>query len=168
MNTGENAAGTDKTVTVKATDPEGIPLTDDDNSVEITVTITVTDVNEPPDDSPTEAAVTFNDDGDIATVLGPYLATDPERVVVDATAWSVAGADGSKFEIDNGDLTFKDKPDFEMPTDTNKDNVYEVTVRAADGDGNRGGTCRKGHGRERKRGGNGNPVEDAAEGWDSR
>ena len=33
---------------------------------------------------------------------------------------------------------FKAKPDFEAPTDANKDNVYEVTVRAADGDGNRG------------------------------
>ena len=27
------------------------------------------------------------------------------------------------------------KPDHEMPTDTNMDNVYEVTVRAADTDG---------------------------------
>ena len=50
----------------------------------------------------------------------------------------MAGADGSKFEIENGELTFKDKPDYEMPTDTNKDNVYEVTVRAADTDGNIG------------------------------
>ena len=32
-------------------------------------------------------------------------------------------------------LTFKAKPDYEMPTDTNMDNVYEVTVRAADADG---------------------------------
>ena len=34
-----------------------------------------------------------------------------------------------------GELTFKAKPDYENPTDTNKDNVYEVTVRAADADG---------------------------------
>ena len=53
--------------------------------------------------------------------------------------WSVAGDDGSKFNISaGGALTFKDKPDFEAPTDANKNNVYEVTVRAADGDGNRG------------------------------
>ena len=35
-------------------------------------------------------------------------------------------------------LPSRRKPDYEMPTDTNKDNVYEVTVRAADADGNRG------------------------------
>ena len=43
---------------------------------------------------------------------------------------------GSKFDISTGgDLTFKVKPDYENPTDTNMDNVYEVTVRAADADG---------------------------------
>ena len=52
--------------------------------------------------------------------------------------WSVAGDDGGKFNISTGGaLTFKVKPDFEAPTDANGDNVYEVTVRAADGDGNR-------------------------------
>ena len=50
--------------------------------------------------------------------------------------WSVAGADRGKFDISTGGaLTFKDKPDYENPTDTNMDNVYEVTVRAADADG---------------------------------
>ena len=31
-------------------------------------------------------------------------------------------------------LKFKAKPNYEMPTDANMDNVYEVTVRAADVD----------------------------------
>ena len=30
-------------------------------------------------------------------------------------------------------LSFKEKTDFEMPGDRNRDNVYEVTVRASDG-----------------------------------
>ena len=51
----------------------------------------------------------------------------------------MSGADAGKFDIGTtGALTFKAKPDFEAPTDANKNNVYEVTVRAADGDGNRG------------------------------
>ena len=55
------------------------------------------------------------------------------------STWSVSGADAGKFDIGTtGALTFKAKPDFEAPTDANKNNVYEVTVRAADGDGNRG------------------------------
>ena len=32
-----------------------------------------------------------------------------------------------------GELKFKAKPDYEMPTDADKDNVYEVTVQASDG-----------------------------------
>ena len=47
-NTGELADGTNKRVTVKATDPAGIPLTDSDNSATVDVTITITEVNEPP------------------------------------------------------------------------------------------------------------------------
>ena len=51
----------------------------------------------------------------------------------------MSGADAGKFDIGTiGAVTFKAKPDFEAPTDANKNNVYEVTVRAADGDGNRG------------------------------
>ena len=51
----------------------------------------------------------------------------------------MAGPDGSKFNIGNetdgtlGELKFKAKPDYEKPTDANKDNVYEVTVQASDG-----------------------------------
>ena len=51
----------------------------------------------------------------------------------------MSGADAGKFDIGTiGALTYKAKPDCEAPTDANKNNVYEVTVRAADGDGNRG------------------------------
>ena len=52
-------------VTVKATDPAGIPETDTDNSDTVIVVITVTNVNEPPDvDGDTE--VTFQEvTGDI-------------------------------------------------------------------------------------------------------
>ena len=127
------------TVTVKATDPAGVPqaATDgEDNSDEITVTITVTNVNEPPAVDGGAAATFEEEAGAIITPLSNYTANDPETSGDNNdVTWSVAGADGSKFEIDNGALTFKDKPDYEMPTDTNKDNVYEVTVRAADADG---------------------------------
>ena len=128
------------TVVVRATDPAGIPQAPsavDANSDEITVTITVTDVNEPPAITG-DAAATFEEvAGDITTPLDTYDEDDPETN--DPSTWSVAGDDSSKFDIStNGALTFKAKPDFEAPTDANGDNVYEVTVRAADGDGNRG------------------------------
>ena len=129
---------TSHTVTVRATDPAGVPQIDDageDNSDEITVTITVTNVNEPPAVSG-EAAVTFNEGTGDITALDEYTADDPENAAV--VTWTVAGDDSSKFDVSAGALTFKAKPDYEAPTDANKDNVYEVTVRAADDDGNRG------------------------------
>ena len=126
-------------VTVRATDPAGVPQAmeaDEGNSGEIMVTITVTNVNEPPAVTG-EAGVTFKEvEGDIAMALHDYSADDPETADANNDSdvtWSRSGADSSKFEISPaGVLTFKAKPDFEAPTDANSDNVYEVTVRAAD------------------------------------
>ena len=50
----------------------------------------------------------------------------------------MAGPDGDKFTATGGALKFKAKPDYENATDANTDNVYEVTVRATDANGNRG------------------------------
>ena len=45
----------------------------------------------------------------------------------------MSGPDAGKFEISPaGALTFKAQPDFETPGDSNRDNVYEVTVVASD------------------------------------
>ena len=127
------------TVTVRATDPAGDPQAssaETDNSDTVMVNITVTDVNEPPAVTGMDAVTFAEVDGNIDTALHTYNEDNPEDE--DPSTWSVAGADGSKFEIDDGALTFKVKPDYEMPTDANTDNVYEVTVRAADADGNIG------------------------------
>jgi len=54
-------------------------------------------------------------------------------------AWSVnGGLDQSKFTINTftGALSFISAPDFENPTDSNGDNIYVVTVRATDSNGN--------------------------------
>ncbi len=125
------------TVVVRATDPSGDPQimgAQTANSDTVKVTITVTDVN----DAPVVAAgrdmpPTFDEtDGDIATALETYTATDADG---NTMTWSLGGADGSKFEIDldDGALRFEKKPDYEKPTDADMDNVYEVTVQASDG-----------------------------------
>ena len=49
--------------------------------------------------------------------------------------WDISGgADQNAFEInsDTGNLSFKTSPDFENPTDANKDNAYIVQVRVTD------------------------------------
>ena len=134
------------TVTVRATDPAGVPMapgnaisTDLDitaYSADILVTITVTDVNEGPAFTDGDAEVTFLEVDGVITTLGTYMATDPEDNV--PITWSVSGADAGKFTAEGGMLAFKAKPDFEKPGDADTDNVYEVTVVAADNLGNRG------------------------------
>ena len=46
--------------------------------------------------------------------------------------------DAGDFTIDEGNLTFKASPNYEMPGDADGDNVYKVTVGATDDDRNRG------------------------------
>ena len=71
---------------------------------------------------------------DQTQVLARYTASDPERPSVRVTRWSTTGPDGGDFVINAlGELRFKNTPDYERPADANRDNVYEVAIRASDG-----------------------------------
>ena len=95
------------------------------------VTIMVTDVNEGPEITGSTARTVSENFEDI---VATYTGEDPEDTTADVTRWSVAGRDGGDFTInENGELTFRNPPDFERPADSNRDNEYEVTVRASDG-----------------------------------
>ena len=129
-----NCDGNDDTceVTVTARDASG-----EATDTPATVTITITDVDEKPTFlAAALTAVTRDEnedaltaDADVDTVT--YTATDPEsRNIV----YTLMGPDAAKFKISATQvLSFRAKPDFEKPTDANRDNVYEVTVRANDG-----------------------------------
>ena len=114
-------------VAVVATDGEGLRGT-------LAVTATVTEVNEGPEVSGT-ASFTIYENQDLTSAS--YTATDPEAIggVTTTITWSTSGRDGGDFAIDRqtGVLTFRTPPDFERPADSNRDNVYELTVRAHDG-----------------------------------
>ena len=111
-------------VTVVATDQTG-------HAAGLAVTVIVTDVNEGPKVSGT-AEYTVRENHEAA--LGTYTARDPEDPSLEITRWSVTGRDGGDFAInEDGELSFRSPPDYERPADGNRDNVYEVTVRASDG-----------------------------------
>ncbi len=59
---------------------------------------------------------------------------------VGTVTWSLEGDDKDQFSIDSGtgELDFSSPPNYEFPTDANKDNVYEVTVVATDDNGTAG------------------------------
>ena len=142
----EGTAGTDNqcattnacSVTVMVADSSGTTSTVQTpaGTDSITVTITVTGVDEKPGPFTgtrmivhEEGTTALMDDTDTVT----YTATDPEGGVVTLT---LSGDDGDKFKLTSADaraLEFKEKPDFENPGDMNRDNVYEVTVVASDG-----------------------------------
>ena len=127
---GSGTDGQEYQVTVQATD-DRIPA----NTAPLPVTVTVTDVNEGPRISRSgnlQNSVPENQAQE--TVLARYSATDPEDTGAIITRWSTSGRDGGDFVIsEQGELQFRNSPDFERPADSDRDNVYEVTVRASDG-----------------------------------
>ncbi|UPK26632.1 beta strand repeat-containing protein [Bradyrhizobium sp. 195] len=101
------------------------------------IAVTVTNQNEAP-------TITSNGGGTTATSFTPenttvvttVVATDPDAG--QTLTYSISGgADAGKFSINatTGALTFAAKPDFETPADAGGNNVYDVTVQAADGNG---------------------------------
>ena len=93
----------------------------------ISVTITVTDVNEKPSISGL-AEATFTENG--TGPVGTYAEDDPEN---DAVVWSLRGSDAGKFSISSGGvLSFKSPPNFDTAGDDDGNNMYEVTVVATD------------------------------------
>jgi len=114
-------------VTVRASDGS---LTDDQ-----AISVTVTNEN---DNAP---VITSNGGGDIAgvsvaensSVVTTVTATDADGDIV--TFSITGGADAVKFAINanTGALTFVAAPDYESPTDSGANNVYDVEVTASDG-----------------------------------
>ena len=91
------------------------------------ITVTVEDINEPP---VVTGRNTFSYRENGTSALHAFRATDPERSDI---TWSVSGADRDDFTVsETGALSFAGPPNFEVPTDSNRDNVYEVTVEARD------------------------------------
>ncbi len=99
------------------------------------IAVTVTNVNEAP--------VIISDGGDVTasinaaenqTAVTTVTATDPDAGAT-LTYSITGGVDASLFTIDSstGVLSFSTAPDFETPTDSNGDNVYDVTVQVSDG-----------------------------------
>jgi VCBS repeat-containing protein len=124
-------SATSHNLTVRVTDSGG--LTYDE-----TFTINVTDVNE------AAPRITSNGGGATALINIAENATAVTRVTASdadtrqTLAYSiVGGADAAKFTINSstGALSFVSAPNYEAPTDSGGNNVYDVTVQVSDGSG---------------------------------
>jgi len=99
------------------------------------IAVTVTNVNEAP-------AIASNGGGASASVnvaenstaVTTVSATDPDAGTTIGYS-IVGGADAAKFSINatTGALSFVAAPDFEHPTDSGGNNIYDVVVQASDG-----------------------------------
>ena len=101
----------------------------DDSASAYTVTIDLRAVNDPPVVSGAQA-IKYTEDSsvDVAT----FTAADPDDTTF---TWSLSGNDAGDFLIGAGGvLTFTTPPDYDNAADADADNVYEVTVRASDGE----------------------------------
>ncbi|TDH19745.1 hypothetical protein EXU57_22870 [Segetibacter sp. 3557_3] len=117
-----------------------VRVSDGPKNAEQALTIIVTDapgqaINHPPvivsSGGSATATLLVPENGVLVTTV---LATDPDDDAI-ITYAKAGGADASKFNIDpaTGVLTFIAAPDFENPADNNRDNVYEVNIKASDG-----------------------------------
>lgn len=111
------------------------------------VTVVVTDVHEGPEITgctdtilDTVFLVEFEDCDELTVFdnhqepLYTCTARDPEIPDLEVTRWSLAGRDDGDFVItSDGELSFRNTPDSEGPADADRDNVYELTVRASVG-----------------------------------
>ena len=95
----------------------------------IAVTINLTNVNEAPAVASGPAARTVSEN---STEVGAYRASDPDAS--STATWSVETAvDGRLFEISSsGVLSFRSAPNFEMPSDSDRNNTYLLTVKVTD------------------------------------
>ena len=134
----EDPANTDHEYQVQVTATDPARLTD-----VITVSVTVTDVDEMPMITGGESAINHPENTDADTAVSTYTATDPEDDRAGTSQylkWSLSGADSRKFSITprgaNSTLKFIASPDFEDPTDAGRNNVYDVTLEVTDSGGN--------------------------------
>ncbi|MBI5953696.1 MAG: cadherin domain-containing protein [Chloroflexi bacterium] len=97
---------------------------------ELTVTVLPVNDNAPVVILPDKFSIPEN-----TTTIATLTATDADRPAQPLTYSIIGGADTAKFSIVSatGELTFATAPDFETPTDSNLDNIYELIIQVSDG-----------------------------------
>ena len=106
-----------------------LEVSDGSNTDTQDLTIEVTGVDEAPTITNTATSVSFTENA-TGTVFDAS-ATDPENSTL---TYSLSGADAEDFEIStSGAITFKSTPNYDISSDANGDNIYELTVEVSDG-----------------------------------
>ncbi|WP_284190053.1 cadherin domain-containing protein, partial [Zoogloea oryzae] len=96
------------------------------------IAVTVTPVN---DNTPTITSSATASVAENTTAVMTVTATDADLPVQTLSYSIVGGADAAKFTINSstGALSFLAAPNYEAPTDSGGNNVYDVTIQVSDG-----------------------------------
>ena len=99
------------------------------NTTTQSVSVTVTNIDEAPGFASANESLSVNEN--TSGSVYQAQASDPEGT---SLTYSASGADASLFTLDSisGELSFKQSPNYEQATDQDGDNVYELTITAAD------------------------------------
>lgn len=112
-----------------------ISVTDVIGSTALNIIVKVDDLNDNAPVVSTGSRVNVQEGttgGSTGTVV--YRAEANDRDAGDDNfVFTKSGADSAQFTFVNGELRFIATPNFENPTDANKDNIYEISVTAFDG-----------------------------------
>ena len=84
--------------------------------------------NEPPTITGGPSATSYAENQTVT--VATYTATDPDPG--DTISWSLSGDDAGRFSISGGNLAFASPPNFEAPTDSGGNNIYNVKVVVTD------------------------------------
>jgi hypothetical protein len=107
-----------------------VTASDGTNSTTQDITVNITDVLENSSPIITNLKPEIELQEEDKKVLYRVEASDPEG---DQIYFNLGGNDASKFEIDSsGLLSFKEVPDYENPSDSDADNIYELLVSVTD------------------------------------
>ncbi len=114
-----------------------VTLTAEDSfgsSSSIDVTIMVNPIDEVPDIVVGGLAISGMSSPSYAengmAAVATYTASGPDAA---SAAWWLEGDDAGDFMLNDGILTFRNSPNYEMPADADTDNTYMVTLKANDG-----------------------------------
>ena len=91
------------------------------------ISITVLEVNDPPVINDLQTSYSLQEN---TPEIASFTVTDPENSQLTI---GVSGADSSGFSVVNNLLYFEGGLNYENPTDSNNDNIYNITVFADDG-----------------------------------
>lgn len=111
-------------------DIQANPITQNFGTGDLTITVDGEDEN--PVFSAGKTSHEFDENAAVDTAFYDFNAHDPETSGSGEATFALSGPDMGDFTLAaDGGLTFNAIPNFESPADANKDNIYEITVKAS-------------------------------------